>query len=70
MVFKVHHGWYDGPQVAVLRQNEDGEWVGFGYFDDSMPLIEAMEALDPDWGTDSWPEGEYEWDGLTFRSLS
>jgi len=70
MIFKVRHGWYDGPQVEVLLPKKDGEWVGFGYFPYSKDLIEAMEYMDPSWSTESWPEGIYEWDGRTFRQMS
>lgn len=69
MIFKVQHFWYDGPQVGVLLPKKDGTWAGFGYFPYATSLIEAMEALDPDWGIDSWPEGMWEWDGNTFRMM-
>jgi len=69
MIFKVRHDWYDGPQVAVLRETEFGAWAGFGFFEDSEPLLEAMEHMDPEWSVESWPEGLYEWDGNTFRQL-
>ena len=59
MKVKINHGWYDGPVVGTLIETGDG-WVPYGDHPDGNALCEAMEAIDPDWNVETWPEGIYE----------
>ena len=59
---KVVHDWYDGPQVG-LYVDQGGVWVPFGNAACGGAVCDVMEKADPSWCVDTWPEGEYVFDG-------